>query len=83
MAHEPLRTCCVCRQKKCKKDLLRFTLDVGQVKINEGKQKIFGRSAYVCKCEECLTQAIKKRSLNRAFKREVPKELYEDLTKYL
>lgn len=83
MLNEPLRMCCVCRQKKARSELLRFTLDADGVKLNIGKQKIFGRSAYICNCEQCIKEAIKKRSLNRAFHREVSQEVYNELTKFL
>ena len=83
MVNEPLRMCCVCREKKSRSDLLRFTLSLNSVQFNEGKQKIFGRSAYICKCEHCINEAIKKRSLNRAFHRDVPQEVYNELTKFL
>ena len=80
---ETQRMCCVCRQKHPRTQLIRITLSQGNLKINEGKQKYFGRSAYICKNKECLELAIKKRSLNRAFRREIPQETYEDLTKFI
>jgi len=83
MSKEQLRMCCVCRQKKPKEDLIRFTLSDGKINLNEGKQIYFGRSAYICRCQECINLALKKRSLNRAFKREVSTEVYEELTKFL
>ena len=41
--------------------------------------KANGRGAYICKDSECLKKAIKSKALNRAFKMEVPDEVYEKL----
>ena len=38
-----------------------------------------GRSAYICRDQACLEQAIKKRRFSRVFKTGVPDELYEIL----
>ncbi|MEG1871115.1 MAG: YlxR family protein, partial [Peptostreptococcaceae bacterium] len=40
-----------------------------------------GRGAYLCNSKECLKKAIKSKALNRAFKIEVPDEVYEVLMK--
>ena len=80
---EPLRIYCVCRQKKPKNELIRLTMSEGSLHINNDKQKYFGRSAYICKNESCINASVKKRSLNRAFKREIPQETYDELTKFI
>ena len=50
----------------------------GEIVIDvTGKAK--GRGAYICKDSECLKKAIKSKALNRAFKMEVPDEVYEKL----
>ena len=41
--------------------------------------KIPGRGAYICKENECILSAEKKRAFERAFKGQVPPSLYEDL----
>ena len=41
--------------------------------------KANGRGAYICKDSECLKKAIKSKALNRAFKMEVPNEVYDKL----
>jgi predicted RNA-binding protein YlxR (DUF448 family) len=38
-----------------------------------------GRGAYICRDKKCVEMAIKKKALNRSFKCEVPKEIYEKL----
>ena len=75
----PMRKCLATNELCPKKDLLRV------VKSPEGKvffdysSKANGRGAYICKDSECLKKAIKSKALNRAFKMEVPDEVYEKL----
>ena len=79
----PERTCIGCNEKKQKKELIRIVKDKeGNISIDEiGKSN--GRGAYICKCSECMTKAIKSKALNRAFKTEVSQEVYENLLKEL
>ena len=75
----PQRKCIVCQARDNKKELMRI------VKNKEGEifidltGKANGRGAYICKDSECLKKAIKSKALNRAFKMEVPDEVYEKL----
>ena len=75
----PQRKCIACQERDSKKGLMRI------VKNKEGEifldptGKANGRGAYVCKSSECLKKAIKSKALNRAFKMEVPNEVYEHL----
>lgn len=79
----PMRQCIGCREQKNKKELIRI------IKNNEdnifvdftGKQN--GRGAYICNSMECLLKAIKSKGLERAFKMEIPNEIYEQLKKEL
>ena len=75
----PLRSCVVTKEKLPKKDLLRVvrTPEGGVIVDLSGKAN--GRGAYICKDCECLKKAIKSKALNRAFKMEVPDEVYEKL----
>ena len=41
--------------------------------------KANGRGAYVCKSKDCFDKLKKTRALNRAFKCEIPLEIYEKL----
>jgi len=43
--------------------------------------KFFGRSAYLCYNKDCLKEALRKKRLNKALKREIPAELTEKLEK--
>ena len=71
----PQRKCIACQDRDNKKELIRI------VKNKEGEifidltGKANGRGAYICKDCEC----IKSKALNRAFKMEVPDEVYEKL----
>ena len=75
----PQRKCIVCQDRENKRELMRI------VKTKDGEicidltGKANGRGAYICKCSECLKKAIKIKALNRAFKIEVPDEVYEKL----
>ena len=77
----PQRKCIACQDRDNKKELIRI------VKNKEGH--IFldktgnanGRGAYICNCSECLKKAIKSNALSRAFKMEIPEEVYESLIK--
>ena len=40
-----------------------------------------GRGAYICPSSDCLKKAIKSKGLERSFKMNIPKEVYEQLTK--
>jgi len=42
-----------------------------------------GRGAYLCLSQECLAKAMKSKGLERSFKMQVPKEIYEQLSKEL
>ena len=67
MKNAPQRMCIVCREMKDKRDLIRVVrFKDGEVNIDlSGKAN--GRGAYLCKSEDCLNQARKKKSLERAF----------------
>lgn len=74
-----LRMCIACRQMKDKHDLCRIVKNSdGEVYIDP-TLKANGRGAYVCKDISCLDKAIKTKSLNRAFKCEIPQNVLENL----
>ncbi|MGN1201427.1 MAG: RNase P modulator RnpM [Candidatus Caccovivens sp.] len=76
---EKIRMCIVCRGQSDKKTLIRI------VKNKEGNifvdktGKANGRGAYICKSKECFEKLRKSKALNRAFKCNVPEEVYEKL----
>ena len=83
MKKVPQRKCIACQERDSKKGLMRIVKNKeGQIFLDEtGKDN--GRGAYICKSSECLKKAIKSKALNRAFKIEVPDEVYENLLKEL
>lgn len=77
---ESLRMCCVCREMKNKNKLIRVCRNnKGEFNIDE-TQKAEGRGAYICKEGECISKLKKNRGLNRAFKIQVPEEIYDKLS---
>ena len=75
----PQRKCVACQDRDSKKTLVRI------VKTKEGQifldltGKANGRGAYICNDSECLEKAIKSNALGRAFKQEIPQEVYAKL----
>ncbi len=65
---------------KPKHELIRITRDPQSgMAVIDKKQKILSRGAYLCKDEECIALAKKKRALNRFCKKEVPEVIYNEL----
>lgn len=79
MQKERLRMCIVCRERSDKKQLLRIVKNKeGQIFVDR-TGKANGRGAYICEDAECFSKLKKTRGLNRAFKCEVPMEVYDKL----
>ena len=76
--HIPKRMCIACRSMKKKDELIKIVRTENGAEIDENKNK-FGRGAYVCKNEECIKQAVKRRSLAKHFKMQVDSKIYEEL----
>ncbi len=79
----PLRKCIGCNEMKEKKSLIRIikTPEDDIILDNTGKQN--GRGAYICKNSDCLKQAIKTKGLDRSFKMNISKDIYDRLDKEL
>ena len=79
------RQCCHCKSVKSKEELIRITKDFSteEVKINNDG-KISGRSVYICKNNECIENALKKKKIGTLLHTNIPenikKELYNLLT---
>ena len=75
------RICCVCRQKGSVSDRIRIYRekqpDNTYIYQIDNKGNANGRGAYLCKT--CIPNAIKKRTLNRSFKTNLPNEIYTEL----
>ena len=73
---EKIRMCVVCRSQSDKKTLIRIVKNKeGQIFVDK-TLKANGRGAYVCKEKECYAKLCKQKALNRAFKCDVPQEVY-------
>lgn len=76
----PLRMCCVCRESKDKKELLRIVKNKDGEIFIDPTGKANGRGAYICKNGNCAKEAEKKKALERSFKVSIDKELFSHLT---
>ena len=79
----PLRQCVGCNEMKNKKELIRvIKTPEGEIVVDAtGKQN--GRGAYICKSIDCFKKAENNKGLERSLKVQIPKEIYEKLTKEL
>jgi len=75
---EPLRRCVGCGGERPKAELIRLVAHEGRV-IVDYYAKLPGRGAYVCPQRECITRAMKRHRLERAFKLEGNRLEYHDL----
>ena len=74
------RMCIACREKRDKKEFIRVVRFQGEYSIDKTGKKN-GRGAYICDNMNCVTLAVKKKLLNKAFKENIPDEIYELLLK--
>ncbi len=75
----PLRKCIGCQEMKPKKELIRIVKnDQDEISLDTTGKKA-GRGAYICQIDVCLKKAQKTKGLERSFKSQVPKEVYEQL----
>lgn len=82
MAHEPERMCVGCRKKAAKKDLIRLVKENDDILVDK-KGNTLARGVYICKNEQCVALAGKKKALSRHFKRNVSDTVYDKLIKEL
>ena len=75
------RRCVSCRTSKQQCEMLRVA-KLNNDFIIDFNQKLDGRGAYVCFNSNCINLAIKKRAFNRAFKTNIPEEIYNQLGEY-
>ncbi len=77
----PLRQCIGCGEMKNKKEMIRVIKTPEDAVMIDATGRKNGRGAYICPSSECLKKAIKSKGLERSFKMNIPKEVYEQLTK--
>lgn len=75
----PQRLCVGCQQLKTKKELLRVVRTPDDEVVLDITGKRSGRGAYVCCNEQCLAKAFKEKRLERALKRTIEPQVYEQL----
>lgn len=74
----PMRRCAGCMESRPKKELIRIAAYEGQIALDPtGKAK--GRGVYLCPCDECLSKARKRKSLQRSLDMELSEEQLEQL----
>ena len=75
----PQRMCVGCQEMKNKKELLRVVRTPENEVVLDATGKKSGRGAYVCRNEQCLSKAFKEKRLERALKRVIEPQIYEQL----
>ena len=74
----PQRKCIGCRNSFAKQQLIRIVKYNGNIFVDKtGKSD--GRGAYLCGAHDCLKSAIKGRRLEKAFRMQIPTEIYNIL----
>lgn len=62
---KPMRKCIACNTSFPQEELIRFTLQDGEI-VRDIDNKNSGRGFYLCKKKECFELAVKKKAFNRA-----------------
>jgi len=77
----PVRTCIGCQCKKPKKEMIRIIrTPEGKIEIDKTGKKS-GRGAYLCGNVKCLYIALRKNSLNKSLKQDIPLQTLNELRK--
>lgn len=78
------RKCIICSEYKEKKYLVRFTKEqeTSEYKSNK-KNKLHGRSFYICKKKECLEKALKSKTLSKYTKLNTCENITKTIIKIL
>lgn len=77
----PMRKCVGCGEMKPKKELMRILKTENGDFVVDAAGKKNGRGAYICRSLDCFKSAVKSKGLERSFKQEIPKDVYESLEK--
>ncbi|MBR2916722.1 MAG: YlxR family protein [Clostridia bacterium] len=75
----PLRMCVVCRERKEKGELIRVVKTLESEAMIDFSFKAQGRGAYVCKNEDCIKMAEKRKAFEKALRCSLDSEFYEKL----
>lgn len=71
--------CIVCKEMLPKGEMIRVVKDPQGEFFIDPQGKKSGRGAYICKSEKCIGKCIKTKAVNRNFKTNIDKELYEKI----
>lgn len=83
MKQEITRMCFICRNKHNKNDMLRIVKNSsGEIFIDK-TGKANGRGAYICNDTKCIELIKKQKILSKAFKCEIPLDVYQKLCEEL
>lgn len=74
--HIPMRMCVACRKMVPKNELIRIVKKDNSIFFDE-EQKVLSRGIYLCKSEECIKSAQKKKAFERLLKASDTEVLYE------
>ncbi|MBQ7985888.1 MAG: YlxR family protein [Clostridia bacterium] len=80
--HTPMRMCIACRQMKPKGELIKLVKIENNIELDPSQKK-FGRGAYICKNEECIENAKKRKAVSRHFKMNADDSIFDDIKKEL
>ncbi len=75
----PIRQCVACRQHVEKPELARVVRTPDGGVVYDGKGKVSGRGAYVCRNITCLEKAVRSRGISRALSVEISEQLLSEL----
>ena len=77
-----MRKCIGCNTSKEKNELYRIAYYEGRLTLDL-KGNANGRGLYICKNDECIRNAEKRRALNRGFRTNLPADQVERIFKEL
>lgn len=75
----PIRQCVACREHREKPLLARVVRTPDGRVVYDGRGKVPGRGAYLCRSTACLERAVRSRALSRALEIDIPEEMFDVL----
>ena len=72
----PIRQCVACREHREKTQLARVVRTPDGRVVYDGRGKVPGRGAYLCRSTACLERAVRSRALSRALEIDIPEEMF-------
>lgn len=75
----PKRMCIACREMFEKRELKRIVRTPEGEIVFDPTGKKAGKGAYICTNPDCFSRVKKSKLLDKTFKMEIPKEVYEKL----